>query len=266
MAGTPLQATLLVVVYTSDGYWIGADSARSSHGKRVETVCKVHETRFGLLLKSGASQGTTTAGETYSTDKEVETVLKVSTNAEEVKANLRSRFKEDIEEELTYFVNDLAVGSHQKLGESPIPTPIPDPLISALQRTVLLFEPDAANRLGEVLHVVPRSDPWADQITWPRMYRYWAPAILNWHPIDDLKPHTTDPSSGTTVTFPESVRMFGIPFQYTKPDEWVRSHPREALLDMLEEANRLEPEEVGPPYVIVHVTRGKGPAQQIQWI
>jgi len=44
VSSTPLRATMLIVVYTPDGYWIRADSARQAGGKRIETVCKVHET------------------------------------------------------------------------------------------------------------------------------------------------------------------------------------------------------------------------------
>jgi hypothetical protein len=52
---------MLAVVYTNDGYWVGADSVRSGD-KHNQIVCKVHATNYGLLLKAGDITGTTENG------------------------------------------------------------------------------------------------------------------------------------------------------------------------------------------------------------
>ena len=259
-----LQATMLMVVYTPDGYWIGADSARSS-GKHVQTVCKVHEIKFGLLLKSGRSQGTSAEGDDYSTDKEIEDLLAVSTSAEEFKANLRSRFKQDIETELLYILDDPLITLHT-LGTTAFRAPIPEHLDVILMRAADLFEPKGEHVLGEALEVRPESDPVFDPRTGLTAYHYWAPSVLGWHPIEDLKSSVTLIETGTTISYPDSVRMLSYPVAYNRPDSWVRIHPKEALLEMLKQGHEEQLEQIGPPYVLVHVVRRNGQKQSIQWV
>ena len=78
MMDVHLQATMLVVIKISEGYWIGADSARENEGKCVETVCRFHATSFGVLLKAGNSQGITRTGHSYSIDREIKRLLAAS--------------------------------------------------------------------------------------------------------------------------------------------------------------------------------------------
>jgi hypothetical protein len=83
-----------------------ADGARSENEEVQGKVCKVHETKFGLLLKAGNPQGTIAEGAPYSTDKEVAELLAESKNAEEFKSHIRAKFKQGIEVELVYLLNE----------------------------------------------------------------------------------------------------------------------------------------------------------------
>ncbi len=180
------HATMIVVVYTNDGYWIGADSARSAQGKRVQTVCKIHATRFGNRLKSGNTQGTHLSGETYSTDEEVQSILNSSPDSEEFEARLRSAFKSDVGDELSYTLNNPNVNG-RNVETTPMFAPIPKSLVLWLQRDVSLFP--NGNPSGVLLEVRPQSDPILVPTPFgPRtMYKYWAPARFSWHSIDDLR-------------------------------------------------------------------------------
>jgi hypothetical protein len=257
---------MVIVIYTPDGYWIGADSARAGEGKRVETVCKVHETKFGLLLKSGRSQGTTAQGDGYSTDKEVEDLLAASASAEEFKESLRLRFKQDVEAELIHAIDNPKV-TPQTFSTTRMSSPIPAPWIPVLTRSALLFESDGQHRLGEALVVMPQSDPLPAGLPGRTAYRYWAPSTLGWHPIDDPHLHLSqvNPENGTPISYPASVRMFSYAVSYPKPDTWVRTHPKQALLEMLGLGHAEQPQEIGPPYVLVHVVLHNGKKPITHW-
>ena len=189
-----------------------------------QTVCKVHETKFGLLLKSGRSQGTSAEGDDYSTDKEIEDLLAVSTSAEEFKANLRSRFKQDIETELLYILDDPLI-TLQTLGTTAFELPFRNTWTSYLcvRRTSLT---KGEHVLGEALEVRPESDPVFDPRTGLTAYHYWAPSVLGWHPIEDLKSSVTLIETGTTISYPDSVRMLSYPVAYNRPDSWCGSTQR----------------------------------------
>jgi hypothetical protein len=261
----PLGATMLVVVYTPDGYWIGADSARSAGETRQETVCKVHETKFGLLLKSGSSQGTTANGQLYSTDKEVEDLLTESQSAEEFKTNLRSKFKLDVESELVYLVNGQSV-TPQTLTSDLFDSPIPEPIIPELTRGVFLFQFSGEHKLGEALLVRPQSVPLSSSMGTKVTYRYSALSIFGWHPIDDFEPKVYEVETHRTKSYPQSIRMLSYAVAYGKSDTWVRTHPKQALLEVLSMGHDDKRDEVAPPYVIVHVTQGKDNEHTIKWI
>lgn len=256
---------MIVVVYTSDGYWIGADSARSSQGKRVETVCKIHATRFGVVVKSGNTQGTHLSGETYSTDEEVKSILDSSRDSEEFEAHLRSAFKSDVDDELSYVLNNPNVNGGN-IETTPMLASIPESLVLWLQRDVSLF-PNGDPRSGVLLEVRPQSDPILIRTPFgPRtMYKYWAPARFSWHSIDDLRsPITLD--DGRTISYPDSVRMLTYPVEYDKPDSWVRTHPKQALIEMLTLGSKDESGLIGPPFEIVHVSVDKKGNSHNHWI
>jgi len=247
-------ATIIVVIYTPDGYWIGADSVRTIGDNRTQTVCKVHLTKFGWLLKSGNTVGTRTDGTLYSTDKEVEDLLSTTTLATEFKERLRLVFKRDIEAEMVYVLNDPTV-TIDNLESTPFQIPLQDEFVAELSRSIVLLPSNPADGSGELLQVEPMGQPvsrnWLGQV----QYKYWAPSVSGWHPIQDLRPIVNTPNG--IITFPPSVHMFGHPVQYDRPDDWVLLHPQEALTEILKKAHDQDPKGVGPPYTIVHVRKSK---------
>jgi hypothetical protein len=256
---------MLVIIYMPDGYWVGADSARNINGKRTETVCKVHETKFGLLLKDGRSQGRDFEGNVYSTDKVVEDLVATSTNAGEFKANLRRTFELEEEAELLY-LSKWPNPTPKTVDYAIFDNPVPGSLIPRLGRGVLLIESDAGTRPGEVLMVWPKSSPVFNPWTGRHGYHYSATPYLDWNPIGRFASQVFDPETNTWLSFPASVQMFGRVVQYDRPDQWVQTHPSEALAEMLKLGHASFPEEVGPPYVIVHVTQRKDEKPMIHWV
>jgi hypothetical protein len=103
----PLHATMLIIIYTPDGYWIGADSARSKDSIRLGTVCKVHQTKWGLLVKMGTEIAAGFDGHEYSTDEEIQALLKTSNNVEEFKTQVEAKYHADIDAELAYDLKGL---------------------------------------------------------------------------------------------------------------------------------------------------------------
>ena len=151
----PLRATILIIVYTPDGFWLGADSARHKGESRSATVCKIHETKWGILLKGGNSQGTTYKGAHYSTDKEVEDSLENSMSADDFENNLRLQFKRDIDAELAFLVQDPRT-TPENLEVLSFDSPVPATVINELIRTVLLVNPEEQTP-GKVLLVAAQS-------------------------------------------------------------------------------------------------------------
>jgi hypothetical protein len=60
--------------------------------------------------------------------------------------------------------------------------------------------------------------------------------------------------------------MLTYPVSYNKPDSWIQDHPKEALLEMLKLGHAEEPELIGPPFVIMHVSRENDHKQKTRWI
>jgi hypothetical protein len=250
---------MIVVIYTEDGFWLASDSYRSGGGKHISDVCKIHETRFGLLAKSGESQGVTESGEIYSTDKEVEELLVASENIESFQSKLRILFKQEIEQELAFLVDDPTVTS-KNLERFNMYQPIPEPLVSMLTRTAIMFDTSTSDDVGKVLLVAPQSVPMTD----PRIgtyYKYWAPSLFGWHPANDATEQTDPP-----IRFPPSVHEFTYLVSYAKTDAWVQKHPKQALTEILQQAHREKPESIGPPYAIVHVILRKSKSSKIKWV
>jgi hypothetical protein len=256
------KATMLVVIYTQDGFWLASDGYRSSEGKHIADVCKIHETRFGLLAKSGESQGDTESGEIYSTDKEVENLLAAAENFEDFQSKLRVQFKQDIEQELALLVDDPLVTS-QNLERFKMTNPIPPLLIPMLTRTVIMFDTKAPNATGTVLLVAPQSDLVKNQL-FETYYRYWAPSLFGWHPVETADEQPSPPQPA--ITLPPSIHEYTYLVSYTKTDDWVRKHPKQAITEILQQAHRESPEGIGPPYAIVHVTLKKPKLPKVKWV
>jgi hypothetical protein len=242
------SATVLIVVYTEDGYWLGADSIRSSlTSESQNTVCKIHETRFGILLKSGAGVTVGPANQTSSVDAEIQDTLAKSKTVDEFKKTIRAQYKHDIQVIVakSYNVPVVAAESLEMLKMS---HPIPNRDIDALSRTILLFEP---SKRGEILDVSPGTQKIDDY------FKNFTRVNIDWAPVESLAQRQ----------LPLSVRMFGEQRPYYKPDDWVRTHPQQAMREMFQIAHSEDPNHVGPPYVMVHVIQAMGGGKpRIDWV
>lgn len=271
----PLHATMLIIIYTPDGYWIGADSSRSKGSERLDTVCKVHQTKWGILLKAGTETAISFDGHEYSTDREVQTILATSRSVDDFKMQVESKFHSDIDAELAY---DLLKVYEQFPSEYPLggPTPenveslvfnvppIPDSLVDSLNTEVILMDSGQAPRTGEILEVAPMSQPISNPTQFKTQYHLVADSYLDWTQISSLPSFTT--RSNHVFTFPPSIRMFGYVVTYDKRDAWVQQHPKDALLELLAMGHHDLPSDIGEPYAIVHVVRQEGKPNDVQWV
>jgi hypothetical protein len=256
------HATMLIVVYTKDGFWLASDSYRSGGGKHSEDVCKIHETRFGLLAKSGDSQGSTETGEIYSTDKEIEDLLAANEDFDTFQSKLRMQFKHDIDQELALLVDDPTITS-QNLEQSEMTVPIPEALIPVLTRSVIVFNTKKPEAPGTILKVEPQSEP-VNSFIHRNAYKYWAPSTYGWHPVEYAGESAAPPKPATVL--PPSIHEFAYVVSYSRTDEWVRKNPKSAITEILKQAHSEEPEMIGPPYVIVHVMLRKSKLPKVKWV
>jgi hypothetical protein len=274
-ASLPAWATMLVVIYTPDGYWIGTDSLRSNKTTSLGTVCKVHETKWGLLLKGGEESAVNFEGEKFSTDQEVQTLITTSTSANDFKAKLKSKFHYDIDAELAYDVvkANESIPSHGAHTRPPTPedlesivfnTPLDADRSISMDRTILLMDSDTEGHKGQAFHMVPIYVPIRSSFSIQPTYHYIAAIDLDWHTISTLP--TSARTARDIATFPPSVRIFMAPITYARPDEWVQQHPQDALLEMLRTGHDFDPIHIGEPYVIVHVVTHAGRPDKVQWI
>ncbi len=254
-------ATMIVVIYTKDGFWLASDSYRSAGGQHAANVCKIHETPLGLLAKSGESQAVTESGEIYSTDKEIEDLLLVSPDLTSFESRLRIQFKQDIERELAFLVDDPEVTA-QNLEQFKMAEPIPKPLIPMLSRTIIMFDTKTSDSVGKVLLVQPQSDEKKELSG--TYYMFCAPSNLGWHAANDVIQQASQPH--TVISFPPSVHEFTYLGSYTKTDAWVQKHPKQAMKEILQQAHREDPDDVGPPYAMVHVISRKSNVSKIKWV
>lgn len=252
-------ATMIVVIYTPGGFWIGADSNRSDSKHVSAKVCKIHETKFGLLAKSGTSQGTFKSGLQYSTDKETKEILGVSEDVERLKVALRTKYKLDVDTELAFLVDDPSV-TPLNIETELMDLPFSEELIPARSRTVILFDTNHSTVPGEVLMILPHDEKIAKS-TQSTKYKYSARAALDWR---DVNHAVITPPDGTTPKLPPSVREFSYYVPFERPDTWVRAHPEEAILEILQRAHEQKPVDIGPPYSILSVTYGIKPT--VSWI
>jgi hypothetical protein len=259
------RATMVIVLITNDGYWVAADGLKS-HGFGKISVCKIHETKFGILAKSGDAQGFTESGIDYSTNKLVEDLLESSASSEEFRAAVRQRYMDDIVHELVYLYNDPQMTS-ANIGRFAAGGDISAPMKAMLSRTLVLLETTNQNSQMRVLNVLPKSVPVNTLNFFPR-YRYSAEANPDW---DDVRHIYMRPVDSARTPYPPSVHLFAITIVYEKSDAWVQLHPKDALLEMLKKGTTEHSDSIGPPYSIVHVIlapndRPSKRKSQIIWI
>jgi hypothetical protein len=253
----PLSATMIVVIKTPDGYWIGADSSREKDGKRVDTVCKIHPTQFGVLAKFGASQGLALDGTGYSTDKEVEDLVQSSNRADDFKTKLQSQNEKDIVAELVYLINEHWV-TPETLSRYVMLETFGDYFSASLLRGEILFEIDGR---AQVLMTRPVSKPDPMGLG----YRYSVETAQPWIPLGKLGTTGSGPDKPVIHLLP-SVRMFAMMVQTQDTDSWVQNHPLEALKKFLDQGHTEAPEDVGPPYTIVHIIGQFNSKDKVDWI
>jgi hypothetical protein len=254
------RATMIVVIYTKDGYWLASDSYRSSHGKHVANVCKIHETRFGLVAKSGESEGVTESGEIYSTDKEVRDLLNAAQDAKTFKSDLRRLFQQEMDQELAFLVDDPNV-TGQNVELTQMATPIPHGLKAGFSRTVTLFDTTVPGDGGNILYVQAQSDQKIDPLSTP--YFNYRASLLAWPDVETLVLEFDSPNQ---ISFPRSVHELAYPVSYSRTDAWIQENPKQALEELLQKGHSEKPEDIGPPYTIIHVICSKLKRPEVKWI
>jgi hypothetical protein len=243
-----LQGTVIVVVKTSDGYWIGADGVRSfSSGGPPQLVCKIHQSHGWIVLKSGATQSWDRFGTDYSVDAEVKKIVEVSSSSQQLETQLADLFTKEENEFIRWYI---ATQEPSTLHESNPLThiftnPIPPEYVIEQSRVLTLigFEHDQPVNLSLITAPVSKRDTGVFRFP----YRFdvdvdgWRPTKLESGPI-------------TFLSYPTL-----IPPKPIHPDEWIKSHPRDAIEEVLKAAHDSDPKRAGPPYAIIHMTTNPKP-------
>jgi hypothetical protein len=128
---------------------------------------------------------------------------------------------------------------------------------------VIMFSTNAGDVTGKILLVQPQSDLIGSP-GFLKYYKYWAPSTLNWHPANDVSPQPPPPLP--PISFPPSIHQFSYLVSYTRTDDWVQKHPKQAIAELLEKGHEEQPLNIGPPYSIVHVITRKSSPAQIKWV
>ena len=125
-----------------------------------------------------------------------------------------------------------------------------------------MFDTSVPDDKGKILLVQPQSDQLIDPLLGP-YYKYWAPSIFGWHNVDTAGLGVDSPHP---ISYPHSIHELAYPVSYPKADAWVQKHPKQALMEMLQQGHLEMPEEVGPPYVIIHVIWSKSKPPKVKWV
>lgn len=241
------HATVIVMVKTNDGYWIGADGVRSNEGthESLGPTCKIHEAHGWLLLKSGASQSSDRYGNDYSIDKKVRPALDGSQSMKSFETEIREQYKADLLGVIMNYIALLAPATRSE--PNPILHKFSDPIrpdiVDGQHRVLTLIGYVSGLWINESLDagIISYSD--TGDPTFP--YRF-ASRVSDWSP--------TSFSNGQMrfLAYPERQ----LPTS-SHSDDWIVTHPKEAIKEVLEEAHKKFPSSVGPPYSIVHVTAAR---------
>jgi hypothetical protein len=252
-------ATMIVVISTKDGFWIGADSARSTSKGRFEDVCKIHETRFGLLIKAGDAYVTRETGEEYSTDQEIQELLRSSDNMEDFQTRLRERFESEIEEEMVILIDNPAITT-ANLHQAKMSKAFPRQWTLTLERNVIMFDTNKPDSVGKLL--ISRPDSYEDPDFFGRNF-YQIGAESVWQLLSDSHPMLL--LSESPLVYPRSVNQFAYAVSYEKTDDWVQAHPQKAIEEILDRGYKERPDQIGPPYSIVHVKIRPSGSSKVEW-
>ncbi len=236
---SPLSATVLAVVKTKDGFWIGADSSRGTGGAKKDQVCKIHETDFAVIGKAGSTQGFTSSGVDYSTDEEVFDIAMAGNGASSFERAIQDRYEHDIWEQMAYLLHE-PTWTEETISEGYFENPMPPAVTNIEIRNIVLIAVEGGTLKMRQLMVSPSSKLIAQS-----RFQYFV-NVLAWPEITPQVLRKED------VSHP-SLHQFGLAVQISEDDAWIQTHPVETLQKVLAEGHRLYPDDAGPPYSIAHV-------------
>ncbi len=231
--------TAIVVIKTPDGYWVGADSIRGL-GDRSELVCKIHQTKLGLIGKTSVLEGFTASGEDYSLEEEIVNAIKIAPSAEQFRLAIRNEYVDDIWEQMAFLLHDPSLRTKQQISNVRNFGPMPEATKEFEFRNLFLIAIEHNDLKFRQLMVEPASRPtltgnqyFVDVLDWVEISN-----TLLRDKYDRLHP---------------SLHQLGVWVKYDKDDAWIVQHPESAIREVLALSHEAYPTTVGPPYAIVHV-------------
>lgn len=248
-----MSATLLVVVRTKDGVWVGADGVRLTlphgGGAPISTqVCKIHQTPFGVFMKAGNVTGNSSDGE-YPINREVDTIVRASKSREEMEQKLAQAFENDLWTEIALKLGNRA-DTKEWMVVHTFPGPMPPQISKDEARLLVVITSEGAALRIRMLEEVPMSEPVAGG-----GFRYF---------ID--KPEWRDLTTAIEAedATHSSLMQFSMHVDYKKTDEAVQSDPYLALTEILKQGNDEHPLDIGPNYSIAFIPTDSNKAWEDQ--
>lgn len=239
------SATMAVVIRTKDGYWIAADGDRTVKGQKGPDVCKIHASKYGLVVKAGASEGYRATGEDYSTDATVHQILEANSDTVSFMQQTKRQFLDDLTEELVYTVRNQGV-TVDNLPSKSFTNPVNRGFELGRRRDLLLLDLQDGSEPIKHLAVTGVSIAHYQMSAGPG-YSYASKALFDWTDIDTATDDYAE-SRG-----PGGVYMFFSVVDYKRDAAWIQAHPDRAALEILEQGHSEDPISVGPPYTLVHI-------------
>jgi hypothetical protein len=240
--------TMIVVVQTSDSVWIGADSLRRNGILADESVCKIHETRFGLVTKDGNTEGFNRTGQHYSLDKELSELIETASSSAEFRQIVRDRYIADIYAPMAFLVRDWPLETDPALISSERwDTPIPPITKEMQQRSLLLITNDKGSVKVEHLVLYPDSQPNPSG-----GFKYFINSP-NGKGFPDWRTINSKVLRDESDKKHPCLHQFGLWVNYDRSDAWIQENPEQAIREVLKMAADKFKVEVGPPFVILRV-------------
>lgn len=244
-------ATVIVVVRTAAGFWVGADGVRSDDGRFLGSVCKIHQMHGWLLLKSGASQGYDRAGNDYSIDAEIRNYAQSAETVEKFKDSVSLKLPDEIREEVYYLVRSQGwplASEHPLIDSFPFQEPVLESWRNGRTRMITLIGL-RSNVLTNISFSVHLS-------TFRAGFD-----LANTH-YNPLFPYRIKEDVADWVTTPFFSRSIAVlsspgPLPYARDDAWITANPLKAIREILDIGHKLYPQGVGAPYSIVYVAANK---------
>lgn len=234
-----MSATAIAVIQTKTAIWIAADGKRSTETGKLP-VCKIHHTPIGVIAKAGASRGFDSFGTSYSTDRELQSLIGSSSSAADFQSRTRQKLTGDLWGTIAFKTKNSLLTATQ-LSDKDFGWPIPEEDRDDFIRDVLLIS-ESNGQLGVRQLMVS-----VDSIKHGQFYRYNIDTEVNWEligsklfrdPFDEIHP---------------SLHQFGRWVRYNRDDAWIQAHPEQALHEVMAQSAQAYPDLVGPPFTILHL-------------